>query len=135
VFILADYKGGHYQFNVKDWRRDRSGVSWETANPEADPDEVLVRRFAGQSDIHVQPADFIKLRDVSLRLIMPSSWSRQLGLNRGSLTLSGHNLAIWTRYGGADPEVNFHGDSTFDRNDSWTLPMTRRLSAAINLQF
>jgi hypothetical protein len=41
-----------------------------------------------------------------------------------------------TRYGGADPEVNFHGgESTFNRNDSWTLPMTRRLSAAVNLQF
>ncbi len=135
VFALLDYKGGHYQFNVKDWRRDRSGLSWETVDPNADPDEVLARRFASQTDIHIQPADFLKLRDLSLRLSAPTRWIQPSGLSRASLTLAGHNLAIWTRYGGADPEVNFHGDSTFDRNDSWTLPMTRRYSAAINLQF
>lgn len=135
VFALFDYKGGHYQFNVKDWRRDRSGVSWETVDPEADPDEVLVRRFASQTDVHIQPADFLKFRDLSLRLIAPTSWIRPVGLSRGALTLTGHNLAIWTRYEGADPEINFHGDSTFDRNDAWTLPMMRRFSAAISLQF
>ena len=135
VFALLDYKGGHYQFNVKDWRRDRSGLSWETVNPEADPDEVLVRRFASQTDVHIQKADFLKLRDLSLRLSAPARWIRPAGLTRAALTLAGHNLAIWTRYGGADPEVNFHGDSTFDRNDSWTLPMTRRYSAAVSLQF
>ncbi len=135
VFALLDYKGGHYQFNVKDWRRDRSGLSWETVNPDADPDEVLVRRFASQTDVHIQHADFVKLRDLSLRLSAPTRWIRQAGLGRASLTLTGHNLAVWTRYEGADPEVNFHGDSTFDRNDSWTLPMTRRYSVVVNLQF
>jgi TonB-dependent starch-binding outer membrane protein SusC len=136
VFALADYNGGHYQFNVKDWRRDRSGVSWETVDPNADPGEVAARRFAAQTDIHIQPADFLKLRDLSLRFLFPGDWVRPMGLERGSLTLAGHNLAIWTRYGGADPEINFHGgESTFNRNDSWTLPMTRRLSASLNLHF
>lgn len=135
IFAILDYKGGHYQFNVKDWRRDRSGVSWETVNPEADPDEVAVRRFPFQTDIHVQQADFVKLRDLSLSYILPSSWIQSFGIQRASVTISGHNLAIWTKYGGADPEVNFHGDSTFDRNDSWTLPMTRRVTGAINIDF
>jgi TonB-dependent starch-binding outer membrane protein SusC len=136
LFAFADYAGGHYQFNVKDWRRDRSGVSWETADPAANADEVLVRRFAGQTLLHIQPADFVKLRDLSVRYTVPSAWLRTLQVSRATVSLSGHNLAILTRYGGADPEVNFHGgESTFNRNDSWTLPMTRRLSAAVNLQF
>lgn len=135
-YVLFDYQGGHYQFNVKDWRRDRSGVSWETINPEADPSEVAARRFAGQTDIHVQPADFIKLRDLSVKYDLPDRWIQTLNLTRASVTVSGRNLAVlWTRYGGADPEVNFHGDATFDRNDSWTLPMTRRIAASLNLQF
>ena len=29
------------------------------------------RRFASQTDIHIQPADFVKFRDLSLRLIAP----------------------------------------------------------------
>lgn len=135
LYALFDYKGGNYQFNVKDWRRDRSGVSWETVNPDADPDDVLARRFAGQTDIHVQKADFIKFRDLSIRYMVPNRFLSRLNISGASVTLSGHNLAIWTKYDGADPEINFHGASTFDRNDSWTLPMTRRFSASINLQF
>src|SRR5205814_192797 len=43
VHGLADYKGGHYQFNVKDWTRDALGLSWETVNPAADPEDVQAR--------------------------------------------------------------------------------------------
>ena len=135
LYVLLDYKGGHYQFNVKDWRRDRSMVSWATVNPDADPDDVNELRFPRQTYRHVQPADFIKLRDVSLRYMIPVRFTNSLGIHNASVTLTGRNLAVWTRYGGADPEVNFHGDATFNRNDSWTLPMVRRLSAVLNIQF
>ena len=59
----------------------------------------------------------------------------RIGVNRSTLTLAGHNLKIWTKYGGADPEVNFHGDGTFNRNDSWTVPQTRRLSVSLSVNF
>ncbi len=136
LYTLFDYKGGHYQFNVKDWRRDRAGISWETVDPNADPDEVAVRMFPSQTDLHVQPADFLKWRNLSLSYALPARLLAGTGLQRASLTLSGHNLAIlWTRYGGADPEVNFHGSSTFNRVDSWTVPQTRRLSATLRVDF
>ncbi len=135
IYGLFDYKGGHYLFNVKDWRRDRSGVSWETVNPDADPDEVLVRQFASQTFLHIQKADFVKLRDVSVSYDLPDSFLGQFGIRRSTLTLAGHNLKIWTKYGGADPEVNFSGDATFNRNDSWTVPQTRRLTASLTLSF
>lgn len=136
LYTMFDYKGGHYQFNVKDWRRDRAGISWETVDPNADPDEVAVRMFPSQTDLHVQPADFIKWRNLSLSYALPQTLLQGTGLQRASLTLSGHNLAVlWTRYGGADPEVNFHGGSAFSRVDSWTVPQTRRLSATLRVDF
>lgn len=136
VFAMMDYKGGHYQFNVKDWRRDRAGLSWETVNPEANPDEVAARQLATQTYLHVQPADFIKLRDVSVSYTLPQQYVTELGISRAMITLSGHNLAVlWTRYGGADPEVNFHGPADFSRVDSWTMPMMRRLSASFRVNF
>ena len=50
--------------------------------------------------------------------------------------LAGHNLKVWTKYGGADPEINFNGgSSTFNRNDSWTVPMTRRYSLSLSVNF
>ena len=71
VQALADYKGGHFQFDVTDWRRDRDGVSWETVNPNADPDEVLVRKTTFDTVLHIQRADFIKLRDLSVSYDVP----------------------------------------------------------------
>jgi outer membrane receptor protein involved in Fe transport len=135
LYGLFDYKGGHWQFNVKDWRRDRSGVSWETVDPAADPDEVLVRQFASQTYMHIQRADFIKLRDLSISYDLPPVLLSAVRLSRSTLTLAGHNLKIWTKYGGADPEVNFHGDDTFNRNDSWTVPQNRRISASLSVRF
>jgi hypothetical protein len=134
VLALADYKGGHYQFNVKDRRRDRDGLSWETANPAADPDEVLVRQNQFQTLLFIQRADFIKLRDVSVSYDVPSG--KLFGAaRRATVTLAGHNLKIWTKYGGADPEVNYSGASRFNRDDSWVVPQTRRYSGALSLTF
>jgi len=132
---LFDYKGGHYQFNVKDWRRDRAGVSWATVNPQANPDEVLARAFAAENYFDVQKADFLKLRDLSLSYDLPVRL-RGHGADRATLMLAGRNLKIWTKYGGADPEVNFDGGSaTFNRNDSWTVPSPRRYTLSLAVGF
>jgi TonB-dependent starch-binding outer membrane protein SusC len=135
VHSLFDYKGGYYMFNVKDWRRDRAGLSWATVNPQADPDEVLAREFASENYFDVQQADFVKLRDLSLSYDLPSRLVAHLA-DHATLMLAGHNLRVWTKYGGADPELNFNGGgSTFNRNDSWTVPPTRSYSLSITVGF
>lgn len=135
LYGLADYKGGNYQFNVKDWRRDRAGLTWRTVDPNADPDEVLVRKFASQTYLHIQKADFVKLRDLSLSYDLPQALVGKFA-DRATITAAGHNLKIWTKYGGADPEINFNGgESTFNRNDSWTVPMTKRYSLSLSVSF
>lgn len=132
---LFDYKGGHYLFNVKDWRRDRAGLSWETVNPQADPDEVLAREFAAENWFDIQKADFLKLRDLSLSYDLPAALLGRVA-DRATIMLAGHNLRIWTKYGGADPELNFNGGtSTFNRNDSWTVPTPRRYTISLALGF
>ena len=132
---LFNYKGGHYLFNVKDWRRDRAGLSWETVNPQADPDEVLAREFAAENWFDIQKADFLKLRDLSLSYDLPSALLGRVA-DRATIMLAGHNLRIWTKYGGADPELNFNGGTaTFNRNDSWTVPTPRRYTISLALGF
>lgn len=132
---LFDYKGGHYMFNVKDWRRDRAQLSWATVNPAADPDEVLARMFAAQNWYDIQKADFLKLRDLSLSYTLPAAVVGRFA-DGVTLMLAGHNLRIWTKYGGADPELNFNGGtSTFNRNDSWTVPTPRRYTFSVAARF
>ncbi|HVS59707.1 MAG TPA: SusC/RagA family TonB-linked outer membrane protein [Gemmatimonadaceae bacterium] len=132
---LFDYKGGHYLFNVKDWRRDRAAVSWATVNPQADPDEVLARKFAAENYFDIQKADFVKLRDLSLSYDLPAKLLGRVA-DRATLMFAGRNLKIWTKYGGADPEVSFDGGrDAFNRNDSWTLPNPRRYTVSLALGF
>jgi TonB-dependent starch-binding outer membrane protein SusC len=134
VFGLADYKGGHFQLDATDWRRDVAGVSWETVNPAADPDEVLVRRSSALTLLQIQKADFVKLRDVSVSYDLPAGVMHNVS-RRATVTVAGHNLTTWSRYRGADPEVNASGPSRFNRDDLWTVPQTRRYSAAVAVTF
>jgi TonB-dependent starch-binding outer membrane protein SusC len=143
LYALLDYAGGHYLFNVPDWRRAFLGLSWDVANPDADPRDVALMRagFGGASpntvpEPWIQPADFLKLRDVSLSYLIPSRFTGRAGIDQTRLMIAGHNLStLWTRYGGLDPEINLHGDATFLRTDGFTVPPTRRISASLNVTF
>ncbi|PYP74205.1 MAG: hypothetical protein DMD25_15580, partial [Gemmatimonadetes bacterium] len=57
--------------------------------------------------------------------------------SRWSITLSGRNLWLATRYKGTgDPEVSFNSNpNTFDRTDYASVPQPRRLSATITVLF
>lgn len=136
MYALLDYQGGHYQFNVKDWRRDRGGISWKVNDPEADPDEVAKRRLWNQNALHIEEADFLKLRQLSMGYSMPHQWIDRLGVDSAEIRFTARNVAIlWTNYRGHDPELNFHGDADFSRVDSWTAPNFRRVTASLNFSF
>jgi len=61
-----------------------------------------------------------------------------------SIVLTGHNLAMWTKYSGLDPEVNGYGSnvvrgsgssSQFVRVDAYSMPMTRRYTMQLNVNY
>ena len=137
LYALADYMGGHYLFNVKEWVRSNRFQNTEIlSDPNLDPLRRAVLTAAGVTEQWVQPADFIKLRDLSLSYSLPGSLTDRMGIGEARLTLAGHNLAIlWTRYGGIDPEVNFYGRQSFERADSYTTPMTRTVSLSLNISY
>jgi TonB-dependent starch-binding outer membrane protein SusC len=143
LYALLDYAGGHYLLNVPDWRRAFLGISWDVVNPDADPRDLALMRagFGGASvnnvpEAWIQPADFLKLRDVSLAFTLPQRFTAPVGMEQTRLVIAGHNLGtLWTRYGGLDPEINLHGDATFLRTDGFTVPQTRRISASLNVTF
>ncbi len=136
IFTQMDYKGGNYQWcaicSIRN-RIDRN--SWEVNNPDATPAEVAVWR-SRQTKTHIFPADLLKLREVSLSYTLPGEWSSAFRADRTTLTLSGRNIWMWTRYGGtSDPEVSFYSRSDYTQLDYASTPMTRRFSASVALQF
>ncbi len=136
LFTQFDYKAGHHQWcaicSIRN-RIDRN--SWEVNNPDADPVEVLVWR-SRQTKTHLFPADFLKFREIALSYTLPTDLSNAFRADRATVTLSGRNIWMWTKYGGtSDPEVTFYSQREFNELDYASTPMTRRFAASVALQF
>ena len=84
---------------------------------------------------YVEPAGFVKLREVSLAFDVPS---RYLGnrVSNATIQLSGRNLRTWTDYSGYDPEVSNFGNVAAGRNQDVTpFPPSRTFWVGLNLGF
>jgi TonB-linked SusC/RagA family outer membrane protein len=146
LYALADYHAGHYLFNARDRQRSLSGVDARQNDPAIAPVE---RRYYATSSIiapWVQPADYAKLRDVSVSYTLPAGLSRIGRLENATVTVAGHNLGfLYKKYPGIDPEVSYVGQGTFlvgradflnfTKIDSYATPMTQRVTASLNLNF
>jgi len=135
VYALFDYKGGFYNYSYYTLNRNGIRLNSEYTNNPAnlnDP-EYLVKRSVRAAHIH--KADFIKLRDLSVTYNLPPEIAARLGGSAASLTLAGHNLAMWTDYPGLDPETNSYGNRPFARSEVYSVPMLRRLSMSLNFSF
>jgi hypothetical protein len=145
-YVFMDYQGGHYQWCAICSVRNRSDLNTKEINdPRLDPSHPEYAEWgryelgllkSTQTKRFIYPADFIKLREVSATYNIPRRFSSKAGFSRASLTLSGRNLWIWTKYeGNADPEVAFTGDASFSTSDYGSIPMQRRWNVGLNLNF
>jgi TonB-dependent starch-binding outer membrane protein SusC len=137
LYSHLDYKGGHYLFNMSEQTSFISDGNNRLANdPTISEEEWLLLRWGGNAKF-IERADFLKLRELSLRYSMPGSLTQLFRVDGMSLTLSGRNLAIlWTEYqSGVDPEVNIGGNDPFTRAESNSVPMFRQFVASINFRF
>lgn len=97
----------------------------------------------------VERADFVRWRELSLSYDVPERLVAPVGGAKSmTLTVTGRNLAIWTKYKGADPEINLLGRSAGTGPDFFTtgqafatsldafgLPLARRYSFAVRVGF
>jgi TonB-linked SusC/RagA family outer membrane protein len=91
--------------------------------------------FFGDETGYYQDAGFIKLRELSLTYLAPTEWATRIGASALSFTVSGRNLATWTKYRGVDPEVNDIGQFNFSVADFLTQPPVRYFIGRINVTF
>ena len=83
----------------------------------------------------IEDADFARLRSVSARFELPQAWLARMGARRGSFTIVGENLALFTKYKGLDPEVSFAGGSQSLRAEFFTLPLAKRITGQLSISF
>jgi TonB-dependent starch-binding outer membrane protein SusC len=137
LFVLFDFKGGHYLWNYKEYNRCAVQQNCERLNDpaQADHPDRPIWLATNAQGYWVQPADFVKLRDVSLTYSLPSGFAQMFRASAANVTIAGHNLALWSDYEGMDPEVSGYGNRAFARADVYPVPMLRRMSMAMNFSF
>ncbi|HEU0013141.1 MAG TPA: SusC/RagA family TonB-linked outer membrane protein [Longimicrobium sp.] len=142
LYAFADYKGGHYLFNMTEQTRTATDFNnFFTNDPAllqagADSTEYRYMITAGNNLPYLQRADFIKLREVSATITIPQRFTQRFGTESASFSLSGRNLGfLWKKYPGPDSEVNIEGNDPFTRADYMSVPMLRRWQATFSFTF
>jgi hypothetical protein len=141
LYALFDFQNGIVQYdNGEDFQ---VGFAANTLTATADPitgelsDEAKIKQFATffSEQPFIYDADWGKLRTVSLRFDLPSSWTRALSMSAVSLQLIGENLVTWTSYPGVDPESRWGGQWETFSEDFLTLAPPRRFIGTISISF
>jgi hypothetical protein len=132
-------------YGLVDWRKGGLGINLTQDYFDAGglgPDTAAITRhnkaFAADTAIYVQPAGFVKLRELTLTYKLPTSWTNRF-MSAGKdvrLELSGRNLLTSTKYGGYDPEVsNFSNQSVGRFQDVTPYPPSRSYVFSIVANF
>jgi TonB-linked SusC/RagA family outer membrane protein len=107
------------------------------ANPASGPSGIKWRKYGtlGLAEEQVEDASWVRLREVALSYTLPPRWFADSQLRGISLSLSGRNLWLWTRYSGVDPETNLMGDSNTTGWDYFNLPNTKGITGTLLFTF
>jgi len=88
------------------------------------------------SEPFVQDAYWIRLRSASLAYNLPASWLPKNFIRNASVSVTGNNLWLYTKYYGLDPEsVSADSGSNVDGSAGFTYPAARTFLFTINLGF
>jgi hypothetical protein len=83
-------------------------------------------------ELWVQPADYIKLRGLSVSYDLPERLT--LRASSARLTLAGQNLWKWTDYDGLDPELT-RGDRGIERREYYHIPPSPSFRLTLSATF
>jgi hypothetical protein len=89
-------------------------------------------------DAYLQPGDFIRFRELGVTYNVPPRLLQGfLGTRTASIGFAMQNVALWTDYEGADPEVVTDPTAAFGvgRQDFLTLPNPKRALLRLNISF
>jgi hypothetical protein len=114
--LVLDYQHGGDIINLTQFLYDDSGLA---ADYGSSTWEARMKGYnAGVMSPYIEDASFLKLRELSIRTVLPQSWVQRVGA-RGhavSVGVSGRNLLTWQRYSGLDPEVANLGSAAIRNN-------------------
>ncbi len=142
LYAQVDHRGGFTLEDYTPWLTDVLGASAADLNDRHLPLRLQARAIETQKTFlplnaaYFENGTFTRLREISAHYLLPDGVMRAMRVRSASLTVSGRNLALWTRYRGADPEVNtaaFTGLPLDASTDAWAMPLLRYWTVRVDL--
>ena len=83
----------------------------------------------------VEDASFLRIQNITIGYTLPKAVLRKLHLSNLRVYFTGYNLACFTKYSGADPEVSTNKNLMCPGVDYSAYPKTRSFVAGLNVSF
>ncbi len=88
------------------------------------------------SEVLIQDASWLKIRNIALSYDFPSKLTRSLSLDKVSLSASANNILLWTPFDGYDPEGNqYSAGSNVYGFTGLNIPLAESYSLGLNIAF
>jgi hypothetical protein len=91
-----------------------------------------VIRYSAQA--YYESVSWLRLNELSATLALPTSLARRVRAQSASVSLMGRNFGLWSKYRGADPEVNTDNVGNH-LDDDGGIPQPREWGFRINLGY
>jgi len=139
ISALFDYKRGRMQLNGTERIRcesrlncdaeiDRNTPLWKQARVVALRDHAARTQYG-----FFEPADGVRLRELSMSYNLPEPVSRLFRASQGLLTVAARNVHRWTKYSGLDPESGYSDGGL--QTDFQTQPPPMYFIVRMNLTY
>jgi TonB-linked SusC/RagA family outer membrane protein len=93
-------------------------------------------RYRLVSEPFVTDASWVRLRSASFAYSLPAKWLPKKGMKSASLSVTGNNLWLWTKYYGVDPESSsYDSASNNDGSAGFVYPSARSFIFTLNVGF
>jgi TonB-linked SusC/RagA family outer membrane protein len=135
---MFDYQGGLGQVDAASVSRCYGGHCQATVDPSTSLAEqaavaALSKSYPYNTTYFFDgTVSWTRLRNLTLSYELPASLAAKVGATSARLAVMGQNLHLWSKYSGADPEVNTNPYRNYI-NDNGAVPMTRNWSVRLNL--
>ncbi|MGC1631046.1 MAG: TonB-dependent receptor, partial [Gelidibacter sp.] len=130
---------GTYNFLGENKYSEYALNTWSPENPNARYAKPLYfdpSVSSRLSDRYVYDASYLRLRSLQLRYNFDRLLLEKLGVGEASLTLTGSNLATWTKWPGLDPETFSERGGVSDQvNNEDPYPLAKSFSIGLQVQF
>jgi TonB-dependent starch-binding outer membrane protein SusC len=143
ISALFDRRAGVVTYNGTE--EFRCGGSVALCREAYDPTASLKKQAAAITEASFlsdagafEDGSFWKWRELTVRVSAPPSWARRMRASDLSLSVSGRNLATWTKYTGFDPEINYSPNvnnqyNPLNTSDFLTQPPVRYWTGRIDI--